>query len=41
MLAKLDYMIKIAREMFDIMDEDKRNNEERTEDSNIGDILGE
>lgn len=40
-LAKLDYMIKIAREMFDIMDEDKRNNEERTEDSNIGDILGE
>ncbi|KAA8524445.1 hypothetical protein F0562_010831 [Nyssa sinensis] len=39
-LAKLDYMIKVAREMFDVMDEDEKS-ESRTEGSPFGDTLKE
>lgn len=40
MLAKLNYIIKLAREVFDIVDEDKRNDEKQTDHSNIREILG-
>ncbi|CAL5336707.1 unnamed protein product [Camellia sinensis] len=40
LLTKLIYMIKLAREMFDVMDEDEKN-EGRIHDSTFGDILTE
>ncbi|KAL6975816.1 hypothetical protein U1Q18_024612 [Sarracenia purpurea var. burkii] len=40
-LAKLNYMIKLAKEMFDVMDEDEKNEGRIQEDSAFGDILTE
>lgn len=38
-LIKLERLIKVAREMFDVMDEDEKNNGGRTQGSTFGDIL--
>ncbi|KAF8409313.1 hypothetical protein HHK36_005387 [Tetracentron sinense] len=40
-LAKLDYMIKVAKEMFDVMDEEDQEDDGSPEDSTFGDILSE
>ncbi|KAK9284763.1 hypothetical protein L1049_023940 [Liquidambar formosana] len=39
--GRLDHMIKIARKMFDLMDEDEKNNDGSIEDSTFGDTLRE
>ncbi|PIA30676.1 hypothetical protein AQUCO_05400050v1 [Aquilegia coerulea] len=40
-LAKLDYMIMVARELFDVMDENGRNSDVSPRNSTFGDILME